>query len=35
MRPSMGYALLSAALGLLLAPPASAQNPSVSVETGI
>ncbi len=33
MRPSMGYALLSAALGLLIAPPAFAQNPSVSVET--
>jgi hypothetical protein len=29
----MGYALLSAALGLLFTPPAFAQNPSVSVET--
>jgi hypothetical protein len=33
MKPSIGYALVSAALGLLLAPPAFAQNPSVSVET--
>ena len=33
MKLSMGYALLSAALGLLLAPPAFAQNPSVSIAT--
>jgi hypothetical protein len=33
IKPSMGYALLSVALGLLLAPPALAQNPTVSLAT--